>query len=451
MNYKYIIILSIAIFFAGKSEENELIQDIDFQNSTIKIEYKQGNIEFFASNRTSELIKVYNRNRSLNTVNISALEWYSIGRPILITSNLSNTISTNTFFWSPNGFHILIDFLSSDQKKHLVNRIGSIYGFKIDGSQITMITPSRLECFIEFECDLKMIRINGSAQDFKDYPLKVEFISAYKSFNRICLEMYLIENHDIEINCEIEKYLKRPGKEKFSLTPTKMKTLGITDRLFNGKNSVNITRIQLNMLSDEIYKLFDIEIETSLTKDEFSRKFLNDLKTNGIISDFYHLDFKTGLKWSSTYGIEDLNIEQIITDFENFIEGFIEYSEPEDPKIAPCYSGDHIKIRINSSFNVNSTGSKIFGSRIIEFVKSKWDMEHIHYNEIINSMDKYTDEDIIWRFDRYKILPRRIKMAFLQKKNFNREIVFELKNNFTKKFVNYSVFKRAFKLQTKGI
>ena len=447
MNYKYIILL-IAIFF-GKSEENELIQDINFQNSSIKIEYKQGNIEVFASNRTSELIKVYNRYRPLNTVNISALEWYSIGRPILITSNLSNTISTSTFVWSPNGFHILIDFLSSDQKKHLVNRIGSIYGFKIDSSQINMLRPSRLECFIEFKCDQKMIRINGSDQDLKGYLFKVEFLSGF--FNRICLEMHLIENPDIEINCEIEKYLKRPGKEKFSLTPTEMKTLGITDRLFNGKNSVNITRIQLNMLSEEVYKLFDIEIETSLTKDEFSRKFLNDLKSQGIISNFYHFEFKTGLKWTSPYGIEDLNIEQTITDFENFIEGFLEHSEPEDRKIAPCYSGDHIKIRINSSFNVNSTGSKIFGSRIIEFVKSKSNMEHLHYNEIINSMDKYTDEDITWRFARYKILPRNIKMAFLLKKNFNKEIVFELKNNFTKKFVYYSVFKRAFKLQTKGI
>ena len=439
MNYKYIIILSIAIFFVGKSEENELIQDINFQNSTIKIEYKQGNIEFFASNRTSELIKVYNRNRSLNTVNISALEWYSIGRPILITSNLSNTISTNTFFWSPNGFHILIDFLSSNQKKHLVNRIGPIYGIKIDSSQITMIKPSRLECFTEFECDNKTIRINGSAQDLKGYIFKVEFLSAYKSLNRVCLEMHLIENPDIEINCEIEKYLSRTTEGKsFSLTTNEMKTLGITDRLFNGNDSVNITRIQLNMLSDEIYKLFDMENKTNITKDEFSKKFLDDLKTN-----FNHVEFKEGLRSISRFGIEDLDIEQIINDLENFIK--IEFVCNEKNLSNSEFCLRYPVFTLNPDFN--SSSAKLFGNLTLS--KLSVPIEYLFNRTlIIQLINNHIYEDIKWKYDgKDDISPKvSLNIALLEKENFKRDMIFETE----RKLVNDSVFKRTFKFSTKS-
>lgn len=106
-----------------------------------------------------------------------------------------------------------MNMLDQKQKDLFKEKIRSKYNARVNTSQIIVLVPSVVKCEIELSCDQgekgeRMIKIKGSAIDVREMPVKITFDAVTGSPERKCFEMDLIENHEIEFECEVQKHSK---------------------------------------------------------------------------------------------------------------------------------------------------------------------------------------------------------------------------------------------------
>ena len=422
-----------------------LLEDVSFNKSDLIVEYKHYGIvslmDAFESNKNAEVGKTTNNNYNgySNNNNNGRLEWYSVGHPILITPNTSTTL----FNWTPKGFYILVDMLNDNQKELLINKIRSKYGVSIDKSQIIKLRLDKLECSLEFSCEGATIRIDGSANEFNEYPFRVEFKAAHRSNERICLESYLVENYEVDFKCELKKYSKwdKPKEVHFSLTSDFLNRHELIDQLFDESEWVYITRKQMNTLAEEIYQLAQIKSEYRLSEIDFIEKFIY-----GLISQcskekaFYDVAFDEGLGNLTRYSAEDLDVDQTKEQLSNILGYSI---KEKNNKSISLYSK---KSEINFSVDKANSGFRLLGGlETLDFFDSLPEKS-------VSGTPTLTIEDLIkWEIqsDIEKVVPKSLNLVKLMRKSFEKELLF--KKIKIKTFIKDLIYSKQFTLRSRGI
>lgn len=418
-----------------------LMEDLSFDTSDLIVEYKQHGIvslmDAFASNKNAGVEKTTN-NHYNNYNNNGRLEWYSVGHPILITQNRSTTL----FNWTPKGFYILVDMLNDNQKELFINKIRSKYGVTVEKSQIIKIRLDKLECSLEFSCEGATIRIDGSANEFNEYPFRVEFTAAYQSKERICLESHLIENNEVDFKCEMKKHSKwnKAREVTFSLSSDFLNSHELTDRLFGESDWVYITRKQMNSLAEEIYRLAHIKSEYRLTEEDFSQKFIDGL-INQYSEEkaFNNVAFDEGSINLTSYGVEDLDVDQTKVELSNILE----YSINEENTQYTVYLK---KSETDFSVDTANSGFKLLGGvETLDFFNS------LPEKSVSGAATLNIENIIEWEidFDNKNVVPKSLNLIKLTRKSFEKELQF--KKIKVKTFSKDLIYSKQFTLRSRGI
>ena len=361
----------------------------------ISIEYK--------TNGKSRLIEVYkSTNNALiltnnQTTDYNKLEWYSYGFPILtkIPQRKSNLSFRNAFEMTPTGFNIFVDFLTDWQKDLIKERIKFKYGLDINTNQIVKLKPSQFKCSVKFICDSDKIKvIEGYANSFSDFPLKIKFYVHKKSRN--CIENHLTEYQNIEIDCSISKEL---NLEYFSINSEE---LNLEGKLFGAENETYVTRERISDLASEIYNSFAAKDRYDISERDFNSSFFDALSD----LDFIPVSFNTVLE----FFVNDSNdLQAIKYAYENAIK--------------VNSTGEYIRFVVDNSAVNNISQLSNNGSFGLNYIRDdieksfRFVLENEMSGKSLQNQLKELNErsNIEWEIDGGKVIPKSLRASKLLK------------------------------------
>lgn len=186
------------------------------------------------------LLKVFNIGPNISGADLDDWSFKSLGSPSLanITSKNSSLPFANLFEITPNGFNMLVEFLSDSEKKEITEQIKN-RGRDNKSSDRVKIKFSELKCTIEIRCYYyaTSIKLNGSSKIYSNswFPLKVEFNDLDKK-TVTCFEQHIVEDNDVNYECIVYR----------NLTKSKMKKLHQKSDLVTYKKPVVSFNIKYN-------------------------------------------------------------------------------------------------------------------------------------------------------------------------------------------------------------
>ena len=151
------------------------------------------------------LLKVFNIGPNISGADFDDWSFKYLGSPSLanITSKNSSLPFTTLFEITPNGFNILVEFLSDSEKK-AINQQFRNHGRDNKRPDRVIIKFSELKCTIEINCIYyeTSIKLNGSSKIDTDswFPLKVEFNGLDKK-SIACFEEHIVQDNDVNFEC----------------------------------------------------------------------------------------------------------------------------------------------------------------------------------------------------------------------------------------------------------
>ena len=408
--------------FAADSEDL-MIETID-----ITVEYRDNNksyhIEAFRSTNNDKIIE-----NSL-TNQYGRLEWHSIGSPLLTniySSKISSLSFANLFQITPSGFSVFIEFLNEAHKKAIIEKIKSKYAIDVKTSQIYQLKFSEITCFIEIICENEeSIKLKSSTKIFTKFPLEIKFIEQDKK-KLTCFHQYLVEHQHIDLECTASRNSKNVKKNYFSINAQQINSNDLMDKLFGDGDEKFVSREQMANFANEIYTSFHVYSEYEMPKDEFSSKFVEGLikQTNAA---FKPVPFKEALSSLSKYSMKDLEPDEIKKTYEKMLKvktvGSKKHiivdkalSDSQSQKNTSSHGGavgvSYKGVGLNTSYNYAK-------ERENNWAKSNKSLENQ-----LKELNDHTKEEIEWKVDGNRIVPKSLKLAKLVKSTFKNGLKFE--------------------------
>ena len=405
--------------------DNLMIETID-----ITVEYQENNrayhIEAFRSTNNDKIIETN------KTDQYGRLEWHSIGSPLLsnISSSKNSSLSfANLFEITPSGFSVFIEFLNDAQKRAIIEKIKSKYGIDVNTSQIYQLKFSEITCLIDIVCETneeEWIKLRGSTKIFTKFPLEVKFKDQDKS-KLTCLHQYLVEHQHIDLECTASRNSKNVKKNYFSISADQINSNEITDKLFGDGDEKLVSREQLANLANEIYTSFHVYAEYEIPKDEFSSKFIEGLikQTNAA---FKPVPFKEAISSLSKYSMKDLEPNQIKSAFEKALKVKTEGSKKHI--VVDKESANSQSQKNNTSLGTSvETDLKVASLKMsCNFAKGRensWANSNKSLDNQLKELNDHTRDQIEWKFDGNRIIPKSLKLAKIVKSTFKNGLKFE--------------------------
>lgn len=402
----------------------------------------------FVSENVANMMEAYpsvqNKEILKEKADFDKLEWFSIGHPTLqrFASNKCTTaLSRSAFKASRKGFSMLIDILTENQKMLFQDKIKQKYFTNVKNFQISRLLPSSIECAITLNCEEDTFVVKGSTSNLRESPLRVDFSAPFRTRERKCFEMHLIENEEIEVNCEIAEHSNRSERlvtKPFTLTTADLLKYNLINKLFEKHDdSIYITQDQLKQWILEIYKLFHVSDKFNITHDEFYSTFTLDMPVQYI----YQVPFEDGLALLSRYGIPDFDIEHIKSEFQSIFQ-----NTSNENDASSTQQHDNVPPALFS------TGFKLLGG-----LKS-WDYlkENRRFFSLpvirplmVKLLNLNTQDHIEWALEGLAFAPKSLYLRKLKRSDFEKDL--EFKSIKVSISVNDDFFKRDFMLRVQGM
>jgi hypothetical protein len=208
----------------------------------------------------------------------SELSWVSLGVPRLTPSNSS---ISSIFTFNTRGFLIKVQTIADEHKRALVNAVKEKYQVSVRPSQISNLPNVEMKCSLEFENESgNTVQFVGEMSNQFKYPFRVQFeVSQYERPNLEWLQS-LIKTQgnklDLEFGCIIKSTSRTVQENEFKLTSGNIKELSLVENLFGdaARNSIYVTRSQLESLAGQVYAEMSIAEEFQMRKSDFLNQFI---------------------------------------------------------------------------------------------------------------------------------------------------------------------------------
>ena len=423
----FIWVISVLVVFGSVAwaadSEDLMIETID-----ITVEYRDNNkayhIEAFRSTNNDKIIE------NSKTNQYGRLEWHSIGSPLLtnISSSKNSTLSfANLFQITPSGFSVFIEFLNEAHKRAIIDKIKSKYAIDVKTSQIYQLKFSELTCLIDIICENEeWIKLKGSIKIFTKFPLEIKFNEQDKK-KLACFHQYLVEHQHIDLECTASRKSKNVKKNYFSINAQQINSNEIIDKLFGDGDEKFLSREQLANFANEVYTSFHVYSEYEMPKDEFNSKFVEGLikQTN---TAFKLVPFNEALSSLSKYSMKDLDPNEIKSTYEKIL------------KVKTVGSKKHIivdKELTDSQSQKNNTSHRGSVGADLKVVSLKtsykyangrensWANSNKSLENQLKELNDHTKDEIEWKVDGSRIIPKSLKLAKLVKSTFKNGLKFE--------------------------
>lgn len=444
------LILGIAVCLTSQQSANSNNIVFDLADLTVDQETNFGwiTLEAFKSSLNDLIIK------NKETENYGQLNWLSIGYPNLVGTYNSTSKIYQLFSFRPEGFDVSVEMLTNNYRSLFKDLVKRKYNIDINLNQIVSLIPSRFDCQLVFYKDNSKVLINGKVNQLTRSPLKLSFQAPLKTKERFLFEERFNKdktNLNIEMFCEVNSQGKTFRQNTLVITGQQINQIGLLEEIFGPASEIYVSRNQVSSISSKLYLRLDVIEEYQIPETQFKESFIDDFikQTSLVINKYVAID--EALSQLSKYDLsEDLKPSVIKNEFSKLFyvnkTGSKEYLQVNKTQYE----------MLNTEANKNTGGSSNIGFKLFSFSgsanyatsqKSDWQKLDISFNEQLNELNTYTDNEIEWARSGNIIIPKSLKVSRLSKNMFSKDLYFSR----VKKEYYDAPFKRQFVLDTQTV
>lgn len=386
---KYLIILFLVVSISSIEFERE--------NTIIRVEYNETKNnesiqEFFPSHSDSVLITA------------PMLAVFSNTPDHMPSMSLSNL-----FGLTSNGFTLLIDSSSPDQRSKLSARIQSEFGRTVRAHQIVTTKLSELKCSVRMRCEGNSRRELRSRVEKSDFPLKLEF--AANESTRTCLESYLNRHGNVRVSCEYELDLN--ASRRIEEIPSRdIKNIRLVNSVFGDSDTktatIVVTRHQLEQLVHEICSRSVKNYSSSnwgFSIDTFAQQ-------NRLVREYLPLEHT--LAYLSSVFLDQLDMPTIRSIYMDSLV---------------VINASYISLKSDGRFNASLLGNLGVLSSF-EFVgqqQEAWSRSNHSLSQQLAEINSHARHDgLEWTIDGQRVVPNSVFVTEMSKSIFKNSIRIEL-------------------------
>ena len=416
---------------------NDAKISFDLVDITIDVEENdnQLHLQAFKSKSNDEII-------DRNKINeFSRLKWVSIGNPRFIkTSNVNQKNVSQIFHFNDEGFYAFVEMLTKKQKNLFSNAIKRKYGTNVSSDQIVNLVLSKFECTLPMRDGAQTILIKGEVDEFYSIPLRLMFAAPLGSTERQLFQKLLYsnqqeENSDLIFKCAIEAGSVEKKENTLKISFDQINQLNLLDKLFGPASTTYVTRDQMSELAVEMYTSLNIIEEYEMPMYQFNEKFVEGLIGQVSASSFNQVSFDEAIQELSKYATNfdsDLKADVIKEDLGKIYE----LKKVKDKKFIKA-DKEHLN-KLRTKYNKKGSGSVKGSASFLGLIKGsasaslsgEVDEEYDSLNsgktldEQLNELNTENINDIQWKIEGDRVVPKSIFVAKLNKASFSRSLIF---------------------------
>ena len=196
-----------------------------------------------------------------------------------------------------------LQMLTEEQRMILSKTASAKYQLNINSAQIAHLILDNFEC--NFGTGKNWIK--GKVEDFRKFPLRMDFDAPEGSTERETLKLHLQQgskNVDLKFSCKLSTVSNIVKINTLSISNSQFQELEIKEKLLGPASSAYISREQMNQLSGELYSSLNVFEEYEMPEYRFQQNFVEDFIKLATADHFQQIPALQALKELSSYGID---------------------------------------------------------------------------------------------------------------------------------------------------
>ena len=399
-------------------EKPDLVKEHSYNDETIHlVAYKIKSNDAILNNKNKE--------------KYSQLHWVSLGHPELAVKN------SNLFHFTNSEFYTHVIMLTKAQKSLFVNEVKRQYNIDVGEEQITTLIPSEFKCKLKLFCDEEEKSFIGKVNDMNRWPLTLRF--EYRRDLKECIKEYISENlNELELRCEILSTSASSVKENFFSIDFKSESNNeLVNRLFGEKESVYVTRNQMDDFSQTFYSSMNVLEQYEIPEHQFSESFVDDLIKQLADDGFKPVPFEQAINGISRFNIDaDLQPDEITSEYSKVFD--VKQEGGKDHLIINKEQYEKLNERNRAEHGGSVSGGFAGFSAGVSYNQAKEKQKEMEksgksVNDQLNEFNRQSDNTVEFRLDGKKVIPKSLKVAKFTKSKFKKSVEFKRIKRIVKK------------------
>ena len=125
------------------------------------------------------------------------LRWAALGEPKLVKIRSIDKNEFKKFQFSEEVMYTYIEMLTKIDAARLAEQASEKFSIQINSSQIVQLIPHEMSCQVRSYDKENIYSLYGSVHNFKSFPLRLEFVAPYLSFERAYFKENLTPENEV--------------------------------------------------------------------------------------------------------------------------------------------------------------------------------------------------------------------------------------------------------------
>jgi hypothetical protein len=190
----------------------------------------------------------------------------------------------------------------TEEHRILLSKAASTkYRLNINSTQIAHLILDKFECTFHFGKQNNFIK--GKVENFRKFPLRMDFDIPEGSPGREMLKSKLQQNIDLKFSCKLSSVSHTTKINTLTILSNEFQEMGIKEKLLGPASSTFVSRQQLNQLAGQVYTSLNVFEDYEMPEYQFQQNFVDDFIRLATDQHFQHVPALQVLKELSSYGI----------------------------------------------------------------------------------------------------------------------------------------------------
>jgi hypothetical protein len=195
--------------------------------------------------------------------------------------------------------------LTEEQQMLLAKTASAKYQLDISPTQIVDLTLDNFECNYFFGGNKNFI--TGKVEDFRAFPLRMDFDAPEGSTEREVLKLHLEQGSkhvDLKFSCKLSAVNNTVKTNILSISSSEFQEMGIKEKLLGPASTAYVSREQLNILAGQLFSSLNVVEEYEMPEYQFQQNFVEDFVRLASDQHFQHVPALQALKELSSFGTD---------------------------------------------------------------------------------------------------------------------------------------------------
>uniref|UniRef100_A0A915HLA1 Uncharacterized protein n=1 Tax=Romanomermis culicivorax TaxID=13658 RepID=A0A915HLA1_ROMCU len=349
-------------------------------------------------------------------------QWVSIGHPVFLKNK-----NGNIYQFTPESIFMRLQLLSEDQEIALKNMAKKKYP-DVEEAFIHLIPLQNIDCTTYLFVSGKKFELHGKAHNLNQYEVTIEIPCEEKSETRRAFYTRIKREDPLNWKCTFTA----DGKERFvnriHISAQDIERAVISHTLFGPATEVFVTRNQLTLFSREIRNKLQIEEDYELD-EKFDEKLVERLVSLAS-STFEDRDIDQVLLKLCKLGFSFDERDLTPNEMKRYLSDLITYHKQGDKEFLSVKNDYKLRAeddeaatkKAGATLSVGPSYSLGANAEVMKRKVQSLENSNMSVKEQLNEINRDNQFNIKFEFDGSKIVPKTIKVALLNKNDFNRDV-----------------------------